>query len=140
VTVACTLLQIALAEESLKAETNADVVRDVKVKLQPVRRRARIVYFPAYIAQYTFGEVLAMTGERRLQRFLSVISGMGEPHVAKRQAVSGRTAAAKIVSSTAGAATESGGLQKSTVPDTRKPTAAIGSVLLLNRSHACSSF
>lgn len=70
-------LQIANAEEALKAETNADVVRDVRVQLQPLRRRARLVYFPAYIVQYTFGEVLAGTGERRPQHFMAVISGMG---------------------------------------------------------------
>lgn len=70
-------MQIANAEESLKAETNADVVRDVRVRLQPLRRRARLVYFPAYIVQYTFGEVLAETGERRPQHFMAVISGMG---------------------------------------------------------------
>jgi hypothetical protein len=70
-------MQIAAAEESLKAETNADVVRDVRVRLQPLRRRARLVYFPAYIVQYTFGEVLAETGERRPQHFMAVISGMG---------------------------------------------------------------
>jgi hypothetical protein len=69
--------QIANAEEALKAETNADVVRDVRVQLQPLRRRARLVYFPAYIVQYTFGEVLAETGERRPQHFMAVISGMG---------------------------------------------------------------
>lgn len=70
--------QIASAEAALKAETNADVVRDVKVQLQPLRRRARLVYFPAYIVQYTFGELLAETGERRPQHFMAVISGMGE--------------------------------------------------------------
>ena len=70
-------VQIANAEESLKAETNADVVRDVRVRLQSLRRRARLVYFPAYIVQYTFGEVLAETGERRPQHFMAVISGMG---------------------------------------------------------------
>jgi hypothetical protein len=73
-------VQIANAEESLKAETNADVVRDVRVRLQPLRRRARLVYFPAYIVQYTFGEVLAETGERRPQHFMAVISGMGAWH------------------------------------------------------------
>lgn len=70
-------IQVAAAEESLKADTNADVVRDVRMRLQPLRRRARLVYFPAYIVQYTFGEVLAETGERRPQHFMAVISGMG---------------------------------------------------------------
>jgi hypothetical protein len=58
-------------------------VRDVRVQLQPLRRRARLVYFPAYIVQYTFGEVLAETGERRPQHFMAVISGMGASDCAR---------------------------------------------------------
>ena len=63
----------------MKAATNADVVRDIKISVQPVRRRARIVYFPAYIAHYTFGEYLASNGERKPHRFMAVIGGMSCP-------------------------------------------------------------
>ena len=63
----------------MTAATNADVVQDIKISVQPVRRRARIVYFPAYIAQYTFGEYLASNGERKPHRFTAVIGGMSCP-------------------------------------------------------------
>ena len=53
-------------------------VRDVKLRITTLRRRARVVYLPAYVVDYTFGSRFNQHGERTPERFQAVISGMGE--------------------------------------------------------------
>ena len=53
-------------------------VRDVKLHITTLRRRARIVYLPAYVVDYNFGTRFNQHGERIPEKFQAVVSGMGE--------------------------------------------------------------
>jgi len=72
------VLQVADATEILLKDPQVAGVRDVKLRITTLRRRARIVYLPAYVVDYTFGSRFNQHGERRPERFQAVISGMGE--------------------------------------------------------------
>ncbi len=50
--------------------------------MRTLRRRARLLYLPAYVADYTFGEAFNAHGERRPQRFQAVVSGMDSASIA----------------------------------------------------------
>ena len=54
-----------------------EVIRDLRVSVKPVRRRARLVYFPAYVIKYTFGEHFNNAGERRPNKHLAIVGGIG---------------------------------------------------------------
>ncbi|KAK9915278.1 hypothetical protein WJX75_007018 [Coccomyxa subellipsoidea] len=70
------------AAEQLRRETGAESVRNVKVRVRTVRRRARLLYLPAYVADYKFGEAFNAHGERRPQRFKAIVSGMDASRIA----------------------------------------------------------
>lgn len=55
---------------------------DTQVRLKALRRRARIVYVPAFVVDYVHGELFNEHGERMPQRFQAVISGFGDSSVA----------------------------------------------------------
>lgn len=71
-------LQVADATEKLLKDPQVAEVRDVKLRITTLRRRARIVYLPAYVVDYNFGSRFNAHGERTPERFQAVISGMGE--------------------------------------------------------------
>ncbi len=71
-------LQVADATEKLLKDPQVAGVRDVKLRITTLRRRARIVYLPAYVVDYNFGSRFNAHGERTPERFQAVISGMGE--------------------------------------------------------------
>jgi len=73
--------EVAAAEETLKATSNADLVQDIKISVRANRRRARILYLPAYIVDYTYGEYLTSAGERKPHKYMAVVSGFGECQV-----------------------------------------------------------
>lgn len=53
-----------------------------QVRVRTVRRRARLLYLPAYVADYKFGEAFNAHGERRPQRFKAIVSGMDANSIA----------------------------------------------------------
>ena len=53
-------------------------MRDIKVRIKTLRRRARILYLPAYVVDYNFGLSFNSHGERRPKTCQAIISGMGE--------------------------------------------------------------
>ena len=71
-------LQVADATEKLLKDPQVAGVRDVKLRITTLRRRARVVYLPAYVVDYNFGSRFNAHGERTPERFQAVISGMGE--------------------------------------------------------------
>ena len=71
--------QVADATEVLLKDPRVARVRDVRLRITTLRRRARVVYLPAYVVDYTFGSRFNQHGERTPERFQAVISGMGEP-------------------------------------------------------------
>ena len=71
-------LQVADATEKLLKNPQVAGVRDVKLRITTLRRRARVVYLPAYVVDYNFGSRYNAHGERTPERFQAVISGMGE--------------------------------------------------------------
>ena len=75
---ACYILQVADATEKLLKDPRVAEVRDVKLRISTLRRRARVVYLPAFVVDYTFGSRFNQHGERTPERFQAVISGMGE--------------------------------------------------------------
>ena len=50
--------------------------------MRALRRRARLLFLPAYVADYTFGEAFNAHGERRPQRFQAIVSGMDAAAIA----------------------------------------------------------
>ena len=56
-----------------------EVIRDLRLSVKPTRRRARLVYFPAYVIKYAFGEHFNNAGERRPNKHLAIVGGIGEP-------------------------------------------------------------
>ena len=72
------MLQVADATEKLLKDPRVAEVRDVKLRISTLRRRARVVYLPAFVVDYTFGSRFNQHGERTPERFQAVISGMGE--------------------------------------------------------------
>lgn len=72
------MLQVADATEVLLKDPRVAEVRDVRLRISTLRRRARVVYLPAYVVDYTFGSRFNQHGERTPERFQAVISGMGE--------------------------------------------------------------
>lgn len=54
----------------------------LQIRLKTLRRRARLLYLPAYVADYKFGEQFNAHGERRPQRFQAVVSGMDPASIA----------------------------------------------------------
>jgi hypothetical protein len=72
-------LQAAAAAELLRTEHAAQEVKDVRVRLTPLSRRARLAYLPAYMIDYVYGETFNVHGERRAARFQAVVSGAGAP-------------------------------------------------------------
>ena len=55
---------------------------DVQVRLRPVRRRARVVYLPAYLFTYALGERRDAAGSRRPAMFQALVSGLDAESVA----------------------------------------------------------
>ncbi|KAK9813578.1 hypothetical protein WJX73_008249 [Symbiochloris irregularis] len=102
--------EMRLAEEVLKQDSSADDVSDVKVRLKTLRRRARLVYVPAFVVDYVHGELFNEHGERMPHRFQAVISGFGEGSVAAERHYS-----AQKVQAAAAAACGSLGLVASAV-------------------------
>ncbi|KAL3135529.1 hypothetical protein ABBQ38_006008 [Trebouxia sp. C0009 RCD-2024] len=74
--------EVADATEVLLKDPRVAEVRDVRLRISTLRRRARVVYLPAYVVDYTFGSRFNQHGERTPERFQAVISGMGEGIVA----------------------------------------------------------
>lgn len=70
---------MARAEAELGAELGAEAVRDLKLTVVPLRRRARMVYLPAYLIEYTFGEYFDAAGQRKPQHFQAMVGGIGAP-------------------------------------------------------------
>ena len=54
----------------------------LQIRLKTLRRRARLLFLPAYVADYNFGESFNAHGERRPQRFQAVVSGMDPTSIA----------------------------------------------------------
>ena len=54
----------------------------LQIRVKTLRRRARLLYLPAYVADYKFGEQFNAHGERRPQRFQAVVSGMDPASIA----------------------------------------------------------
>jgi len=71
--------QAAKVEEELRADSGVEVIRDLRLSVKPIRRRARLVYFPAYVIRYTFGEHFNTAGERRPNKHLAIVGGIGVP-------------------------------------------------------------
>ncbi len=55
---------------------------NAQVRVRTVRRRARLLYLPAYVADYKFGEAFNAHGERRPQRFKAIVSGLDASRIA----------------------------------------------------------
>ena len=83
-------------------------VRNVRVRVRPTRRRARVVYLPAFRIAYTYGERRLPTGERRPSEFEALVSGLddGAPIAAERHVspVKAQAAAAGVAAVLGGAA------------------------------------
>lgn len=73
--------ETAKAAAALKAASGADAVKDIQLNITTTRRRARVLYLPAFIVDYTFGEYLTSAGERKPHKYMAVISGMGDGKV-----------------------------------------------------------
>ena len=54
----------------------------MQIRLKTLRRRARLLFLPAYVADYNFGKQFNAHGERRPQRFQAVVSGMDPTSIA----------------------------------------------------------
>ena len=54
----------------------------LQIRLKTLRRRARLIFLPAYVADYNFGKQFNAHGERRPQRFQAVVSGMDPTSIA----------------------------------------------------------
>ena len=54
----------------------------MQIRLKTLRRRARLLFLPAYVADYNFGKQFNEHGERRPQRFQAVVSGMDPSSIA----------------------------------------------------------
>lgn len=72
-------LQTADATEKLLKDPEVAGVRNVKLRITALRRRARVVYLPAFVVDYQFGTRFNPHGERTPVLFQAVISGMGKP-------------------------------------------------------------
>eukprot|EP00884_Botryococcus_braunii_P003386 jgi/Botrbrau1/13048/Bobra.0187s0010.1 len=70
------------ASEALLATSGASSVRDVQVRVKTLRRRARLLYLPAYIATYTYGQLFNSHGERERVPFQALISALDPNSVA----------------------------------------------------------
>lgn len=70
---------MARAKQELGGELGEQAVRDLQLTVVPLRRRARMVYLPAYLIEYTFGEYFNAAGERRPQHFQAMVGGIGAP-------------------------------------------------------------
>jgi len=90
------------------ADIYPDYVRNVRVRLRPARRRARVVYLPAFRINYTYGERRLPTGERRPSEFEALVSGLddGAPIAAERHVspVKAQAAAAAAAAALGGGA------------------------------------
>ena len=83
------------------SSASSETVRDVRVRLRPLKRRARVVYLPAYVLTYALGERIGPEGGRYPATFQALVSGLdagsvaGERHLSplKVQAVAGVGAA-----------------------------------------------
>ena len=60
------------------------------MRVRALRRRARLLFLPAYGADYTFGAAFTAHGERRPQRFQAVVSGMDAGSIAAERHYSPR--------------------------------------------------
>ena len=87
---------------SSSLSSGGETVRDVRVRLRPLKRRARVVYLPAYVLTYSLGERIDPGGKgRHPATFQALVSGLdaasvaGERHLSplKVQAVAGLGAA-----------------------------------------------
>lgn len=72
-------MQVADATELLMKNPEVTAVRDVKLRITALRRRARVVYLPAFVVDYKFGTRFNPHGDRTPERFQAVMSGMGKP-------------------------------------------------------------
>lgn len=72
-------MQVADATELLMKDPEVTAVRDVKLRITALRRRARVVYLPAFVVDYKFGTRFNQHGDRTPERFQAVMSGMGKP-------------------------------------------------------------
>lgn len=67
-------------------------MRDIKVRIKTLRRRARILYLPAYVVDYNFGLSFNSHGERRPKACQAIISGMGDATIAAERHFDARKA------------------------------------------------
>lgn len=72
-------VQMVRAEQELLTEPGVEAVRELKLTVVPLRRRARKVYLPVYIVEYAYGEYFNSAGERQPQKFQAMVGGIGEP-------------------------------------------------------------
>jgi hypothetical protein len=69
--------QIEGVKEALGGEAGVDEVGDLKLQVTPMRRRARLVFFPYYVFDYEYGDHFNVHGERVPLSFQAAISGFG---------------------------------------------------------------
>ena len=53
-----------------------------QVRLRTLRRRARLLFLPAYAVEYTYGEIFDANGKRAAQHFQAIIGGLSDTTVA----------------------------------------------------------
>ena len=80
------LHNVALAFEDLFIIPTSDQASSfnatVQVKLKTVQRRSRLVFLPAFVLNYYFGEHFNVDGVRRPEAFQAVIGGQADSAVA----------------------------------------------------------
>ena len=69
--------QVEEAAASLRKQTGTDIVKDVRVRVEILRRRARLLFLPAYVANYSYGERFNAHGEREPMSYQAFIGGFG---------------------------------------------------------------
>lgn len=95
------LKEVHNAEHRLKQDHDAQLVRDLHVRITPLSRQAGLAFAPVYVLNYIYGETFNVHGERKDEEFQALVSGAvvglvaGERHISahKVSLVAGSAAA-----------------------------------------------
>ena len=65
------------AQRQLLTKWKAKGIKDLKVRVKPTSRRARLLYLPAHAVSYQYGEGFTASGERRPYTFQVIVTSCG---------------------------------------------------------------
>lgn len=76
-------LECQRAKKSLLDSRDVQNVKNVAVCMKPLYRSMKIIYLPAFLIDYTYGKNIDIHGERYVQRYQGLVSGLGMWQVLK---------------------------------------------------------